>query len=442
MSTRLWQGKIILKDHGSDVDLSKKWIVIEYEDSSPQNVVLTINAKGGRYITETPKIQKWDRLYVELTDQLGNIVKDVFWVNVIKKIRKKGQGLNLVLYCSHQSSNLYKQTISKPNRRSSGKDAMNDIVNQLNANRGSSDPAIEVPTFNIATKVGNNLDPGTTNDYIFESVKAKTAIDEIVQREGTPVEVGGSFQFHYFRFKSKYNHTTGADLDIVQVQVFQQGFMDNGSGSFTNVPQVTLTKPLLSTGDRANTLELDSDLEVETGTNIIAIGNKAAGTYPIDHSRFVGAKQVWQNATLWDGSGRVYIEGTLVTHGGFTYECIADHTSASASPPNTLLGVDWIGGLTFTFPSQWVSGTGYTRTGFIIHNDIGYKALQTHTASASNEPPNDQYWVRESWIPTTNYSPLTNGKVQHWINAMGGSKYSENVTFKNNVAVVDPSVIV
>lgn len=442
MSTRLWQGKIILKDHGSDVDLSKKWIVIEYEDGAPQNVVLTINAKGGRYITQSPKIQKWDRLYVELTDQLGNIVKDVFWINVIKKIRKKGQGLNLVLYCSHQSSNLYKQTISKPNRRSSGKDAMNDIVNQLNANKGSSDPTIEVPTFNITTKVGNNLDPGTTNDYIFESVKAKTAIDEIIQREGTPVEVGGSFQFHYFRFKSKYNHSTGADLDTVQLQVFQQGFMDNGSGSFTNVPQVTLTKPLLSTGNRANTLELDSDLEVETGTNIIAIGNKAAGTYPIDHSRFVGAKQVWQNATLWDGSGRVYIEGTLVTHGGFTYECIADHTSTSSSPPNTLLGTYWIGGLTFTFPSQWVSGTGYTRTGFVIHNDIGYKALQTHTASASNEPPNDQYWVRESWIPTTNYSPLTNNKVQHWINAMGGSKYSENVTFKNNVAVVDPSVIV
>ena len=442
MSTRLWQGKIILKDHGGDVDLSKKWIVIEYEDSSPQNVVLTINAKGGRYITEAPKIQKWDRLYVELTDQLGNKVKDVFWVNVIKKIRKKGQGLNLVLYCSHQSSNLYKQTISKPNRRSSGKDAMNDIINQLNANKGSSDPAIEVPTFNIATKVGNNLDPGTTNDYIFESVKAKTAIDEIIQREGTPVEVGGSFQFHYFRFKSKYNHTTGADLDTVQLQVFQQGFMDNGSGSFTNVPQVTLTKPLLSTGNRANTLELDSDLEVETGTNIIAIGNKAAGTYPIDHSRFVGAKQVWQNATLWDGSGRVYIEGTLVTHGGFTYECIADHTSASGSPPNTLLGTIWIGGLTFTFPSQWVSGTTYLRTIHIIHNDIGYKALQTHTSSASNEPPNDQYWVRESWIPTTNYSPLTNNKVQHWINAMGGSKYSENEDFKNNVAVLDPSVIV
>ena len=447
MSTRLWQGKIILKDHGSDVDLSKKWIVIEYEDGAPQNVVLTINAKGGRYITQSPKIQKWDRLYVELTDQLGNIVKDVFWVNVIKKIRKKGQGLNLVLYCSHQSSNLYKQTISKPNRRSSGKDAMNDIINQLNANRGSSDPTIEIPTFNIATKVGNNLDPGTTNDYIFESVKAKTAIDEIIHREGTPVEVGGSFQFHYFRFKSKYNHSTGADLDTVQLQVFQQGFMDNGSGSFTNVPQVTLTKPLLSTGNRANTLELDSDLEVETGTNIIAIGNKAAGTYPIDHSRFGGAKQVWQNATLWVDS-REYIIGTLVTWengaGVYTYECILDHTSSSSNNPSTGIGVTWVGPRPFTIEADWVARVGgYTNTTLRVHNDIGYKCIKSHApADSTNEPPNDQYWVRESWMPVSNYSPLTNNKAQHWINAMGGSKYSEDYAMRDHPAVVDPTVII
>ena len=89
-----------------------------------------------------------------------------------------------------------KQTISKPGRRSSGLDAMTDLVNQMNTNRGSSDPDIEiVEPFNITTKIGNNLDPGTTNDYIFESIKAKTAIDEIIQREGTPTEVGGSFQF-------------------------------------------------------------------------------------------------------------------------------------------------------------------------------------------------------------------------------------------------------
>jgi len=193
----------------------------------------------------------------------------------MKKRRQKGKGLQLVLYCSHQSSNLLKQTISKPNRRSSGVDAMNDIVNQINANKGASDPTIEtVSPFDITEKLGNNLDPGTTNDYIFESVKARTAIDEIIQREGTPTEVGGSFQFHYFRFKSKYDHGTGLGIDTVYLQVFQQGFMENQSSAFTNIPQVTLTKPLLVSGDRANTLELDSEQEVEKGTNLIAIGNR------------------------------------------------------------------------------------------------------------------------------------------------------------------------
>ena len=447
MSARLWSGLIILKDHGADVDLSKKWTVIEYEDASPQSVIITLNAARGRFITQGTKIQKWDRLYVELTDQLGNTVNDVFWVTLMKKQRKHGKGLQLILYCTHQSSNLLKQTISKPNRRSSGVDAMNDIISQLNLNKGTSDPTIETVTpFDIVTKNGNNLDPGTTNDYIFESVKARTAIDEIIQREGTPVEVGGSFQFHYFRFKSKYNHGTGLGIDTVYLQVFQQGFMDNGAGSFTSTPQVTLTKPLLSDSARANTLTLDTELENETGTNLIAIGNRSAGTYPIDYSKFLGAKTVFENANIWT-NGRKYIAGTLVTFTPvattFTYECILDNTAnLGVNDPSTGVGTYWVGPLTFGFKTAWTTATGYIVTQLVEHNNIGYKCIQSHTSNGVNEPPNSAFWVRESWIPTTDYSPLTKDNFRHWLNAGGGSKYYSNVTFKTNVSVVDPSVVI
>ncbi len=342
-----------------------------------------------------------------------------------------------------------KQTIAKPGRRSSGKDAMNDLIAQMNTNKGDSDPSIETVTpFNITTKLGNNLDEGTTNDYIFEAVKARTAIDEIIRREGTPVEVGGSFQFHFFRLKSKYDHDTGNFLDVVQLQVFQQGFMENTSFQFTNIPEVTLIKPLLGSGDRANVLALDTDLEVEKGTNLIAIGNKASGTYPIAHSRFVGAKTVFKNATPWT-DGREYISGILVTWeiGGDTrtYQCIQDNTAnLGVNDPSTGLGTFWIGPIDFVIPPTWVAqGGGYIDTFDVKHNNISYQAIVTHSPSdSSNEPPNPEFWTRTSWLPTTEYPPLTNNNYQHWLNACGGSKYYANETFKTNVGVVDPSVVV
>ena len=447
MSVRLWSGLVILKDHGADVDLSKKWTVIEYEDGSPQSVIITLNAARGRFITQGTKIQKWDRLYVEITDQLGNTVKDVFHVNLMRKQRKHGKGLQLILHCPHQSSNLLKQTISKPGRRSSGVDAMNDIVSQLNSNKGSSDPTVEtVSPFNITTKLGNNLDPGTTNDYIFESVKARTAIDEIIQREGTPVEVGGSFQFHYFRFKSKYNHGTGLGIDTVYLQVFQQGFMDNGAGAFTNVPQVTLTKPTLESGLRANTLALDTEMEVEKGTNNIAIGNRSSGSYPTAYSKFIGAKTVFENANRWEDT-REYIEGTLVTWevlgSVLQYECILDNiANLGVNDPTTGAGTFWAGPYTFLIPITWAVAQTIADKVFREHNGICYESIQAHTASSANEPPNTAFWKRISWFTPNNYSPLTKANWRHWLNAGGGSKYYADVGFKNNVGVVDPAVIV
>ena len=368
----------------------------------------------------------------------------------MKKVRRSGEGLKLMLFCSHQASNLWKQTVSRPNRRTSGWDAMNKIVAQLNKNKGSADPTIEIVTpFDTVNKLGNKLDQGTANDYIFESVKMKRAVDEIIDREGNPVEMGGSFQFNYFRFKSKYNHATHSDLDTVYLQVFPQGFMDNGSGELTNIPQITLTKPTLESAIRANTLILDSDLEIENGTNLIAIGNKGAGTYPTDYAKFLGAKQVFENAQFWK-AGRFYPVGTLSRYpfgppgNVATFECITAHTALPGETPPSTLGVFWVGALTFSIKPTWSANpVGYTRTFMATHNEIAYQCAKTHQPSnASNEPPNDEFWHRSSWPPISNYSPLTKGKAQYWINALGGAKYAATEAKRNKPAMIDPSVVV
>ena len=323
---------------------------------------------------------------------------------------------------------------------------MNDIINQINVNKGDSDPSVELVTpFDVTNKLGNNLDDATANDYIFEAVKTRSAVDEIIDREGTPVEVGGSFQFHFMRMKSKYDHATGNFLDVVQLQVFQQGFMTSDGNDFQNIPQVTLTKPLLSPTTRANTLELDSSLETEKGTNLMAMGSKGGGTYPIDYAKHLGAKTVFEGAGIWT-DGRTYVIGQIVsfefgTSGFQTFECIQDNTAnLGVNDPTTGLGTFWVGALSFEIPPTWEVGLNVIPTQGINHNEIAYEAIVAHTTSLANEPPNTEFWTRNSWRPTTEYSPLTKDKAQYWINAMGGSKHAS--TNNGKTAMIDPSVIV
>ena len=434
---RLWVVKLVLKDHGADVDLSKKYAVIEFEDAAPQNAIITLNAARGRFITTGTIIEKWDRIWINVQDQNGvTAINAVVHVKSLQKIRQKGKGLQLKLFCPHQSSNLIKQTISKPNRRDSGFNAMNDLVNQINANRAENDPTIIVTTpFNPTTKNGNRLDTATSNDYIFESVKAETAINEIIRREGNPVEGGGSFEFMFFRLVSQYDGITESQLDFVELQVFEQGFMTSNGNDFTNVAQVTLSKPTLESGDRANTLVLDSDLETERGTNLLAIGDRFSGTYPTDYSIFMGENEFFESARLWE-TGRVYLKGSLVTFDEITYESIVDHVS-TVPPPNAFWLARVFGP---ALAILWTTSDNYPENTAVKHNRIGYKALQQHISSTANEPPNDEFWVRLSWLPTVDYSPLTKDKVQYWINAMGGPKHA--ATDNRRTAIITPDVVV
>lgn len=444
MSARLWSALVILKDHSADAgadvngnfDLSEKYVTIEYQDTFPRNAIIVLNAKGGRFITQTPKIQKWDRIYLEITDQGNFRCKQVFQIEYLEKMRPRGKGMQLKLYLTHQSSNLLTQTISRANRRVSGNAAMQNIMTQMNDNSPIRDPLIEniTTTFDPITKRGILLDKFTTNDYIFESVKAQTAINEIIDREGNPVEGGGSFEFFFFNFDSLYEHPDNAKLNSVAVQCFPQGFVWGGS-EFTNIPLVTLTKPVLEPGVHANTLALDSQLETERGTNIIGIGDFVSGSYPTAYSKYTGAKEVFDSAANWE-TGRIYRKGTLVTDAGLTYESTVEHVSTTA-PPNAF----WTARVfDVNLIITWNGLGDFVKETVVKHNTIAYKSLQT--PNVNHEPPDPEFWRRVSWAPTVDYSPLTKGNsgAQYWINAGGGANQSE--TNNRRTAVIDPSVVI
>ncbi len=432
---------VILKDHGADIDISKKWITIEYEDGFPQSLVITLNAKKGRYLTATPVILRWDRIFVRLTDINGEVVEDVFHVSNIAKKQIPHKGLSLVLTCPHQSSNLWKRTVSftKTNIKLSNKEALDEMISIINFNKGTSDPTIEIRTpFDDPTKTGNRFDPETANLQVFESIKFNAGVEQLKDKELQPVEGGGSFEPMYVRFKSKYDHATGNFLDTVYLQAFPQGFHDNSG--WTNVPTITLKqKPFGTGGGRPSVLGLTSNEDPEAGSNLIAIANKTAGTYLKDYSIYKGAQDVFNNAKAWlDGAS--YLRGHLVTDVGIFYECLSAHTANSGNRPPSGF---WIA-RTFVKPAQWTQPTGYTAADLVRNNNIAYKALQTHTSSAADEPGLNpgavDFWVRINYVPPVDYSPLTKNYVQSWINAIAGNIYA--ATNNERAMVVDANCII
>lgn len=426
---------VILKDHGPDVDLSGKFVVVEYKDAAPQSCRIVLNARAGKFLTVAPIIKKRDRFYVEVTEKNGRVTKDVFHVRKMKKKRIPGVGLALELICPHQSENLWKRTISFKGRgkRISGKQALNLVVADINAAKGANDPTIEVvEPFDTVNKFGNRFDPNTSNNYVFESVKAETAIEEIKDIEAQPVEGGGSLEPMYVRFKSKYDHSTGMFLDTVYLQAFEQGFKDQGGGNFGNTPSVTLTHEGKSE-PRPDFLKLESDEDPEEGTNLVAIGNKTTGSYPREWMLYFGAKEVFDSARAWNSTS-TYKRGSLVVGtDGATYE--AKQTSTNISPPN---GTYWEPRVFFK-PSVWSSVISYFNDAIIRKNDIAYKSLVG--SNLNNDPEtNPDVWRRVHFVPTVDYSPLTKDKAQYFINALAGARHA--TTNNSKTAMIDPNVVI
>ncbi len=436
---------ILKKNNGNitDVDLSNFWSTIEHNEEIQQNIKVTLNAKFGQFLTKEPIIRKFDLLFLETTDSKNNVKGDVFHVRRIKRGRKAGKNQQLTLICPHESENLWKKTISLVSKRKSGFQTLNDIIFQLTdaGNIGLQDPIVEIPVNKTDKKAGNFLDQTTVNNYIFEHVKLETAFDEIANVEAQPVEGGGSFEPLYIRFISKYVGDDDDDLGKVFLSAFPQGFRiaNAGQNIFSKFPTITLKHSPLEvlnpTPTETNMLTSDSEEDPERATNIRITCNKLAGTYPIDWSKFQGAKDVFNSALPWVPA-RIYNTGNLVTTDFKTFEAIIDHTSSGANePPSNNWALR-----TFTIPDTWQIGQSFiSQTDVVNHSEIAYKALQDHTSTLANEPPSENFWIRVSWPPTVEYSPLTKQRAQYWVNGLAGAK---NALLENRTFMIDPNCII
>ena len=414
---------LILKDHGDNVDLSNAFTVIEWTETIPQSIIVTLSSANGEFLTQGEEIQQFDRLYMEYEGVNGNIEKDVFHVRNINRKRLSGSGMQLVLTCPHQSENIWKRTIDLVVRERSNQETLNQVILQLNINKGTDDPTVLSPTFDPVTKTGNNLSSDTNNSFYFDGKKLKNVFDEIADIEGQPVEGGGTFQPPFIRFKSNYDNDADTGLDEVNIQAYAQGFNQNDeTQTFTNIPNVTLAH--FPRGDEdedlTNILENHSDEDPERATNITLRCSQEAGDYLGDWTKYQGAQNFFARARRWDEDTTFQFGAFVVASDGLRYE--ATNVSTNQEPPNILF---WIQ-RTFTIPIEWQAGNFFNVNALTKKFKIAWKSIKAHTADENNEPPNSEFWTRIYYAPPVDYSPETKNNAQDWINSFAGAIHADN----------------
>ena len=222
----------ILKDH-ADEDINSKVIHYQFEDTLTEEIpslILRVSAKRGKYLTVAPKFAHFDRIFARLTDKNGAVVEDVFEILKIKPMEHPNQGKIVELICSHQSWYIWQDHFAKQYQRQSGFEVTDDIFASYNNSAGTSQPTIRNigDSFVAGTGLGNDMSKATFNDYDFGNAEKKDwdGVLEVFERMGAPISAKGEFEFYEGRLRSAYNHSTGLNLDLMDISIFPSGFKD------------------------------------------------------------------------------------------------------------------------------------------------------------------------------------------------------------------------
>ncbi len=373
---------LVLKDHGADFNLLPYLEELEYEETGNDELshaTIKLNAHFGKFIKPVtqvgvaiPKIEFFDRIYIEFTDPNGFITKDV--VEVINKepTEMPGTGDVLELNCDHQGWHFFRMHSMKQYQRESNFEMIKDMGNVYNSPdvKGTLQPDLffHDAVYNPLLEVGNAASQATSIDMDFSNSEflIGEGVQAVSDRAGASVDAGGELEFFDWRTVSAYDHGLNTGLDQIRM-VFKV------SGDIGLRSKVTLDK----NNPTEKILDTRSILDPEKSTAIHGWGDNNSGSLLPGFMIYFGEKEKFFAAPDWVDL-RVYKLGMRVNFEGSFYNALQDHAAADGvNDPTTGLGVFWTG--------------------------------------------------PEAFVPSTDYSQFTKDKPQYWINS--GAGYIEAGTF-------------
>ncbi len=290
--------------------------------------ILEISANLGHYIRDQrsgesgfpTKIEHNDRIRLIVSDGHGSTsYNQVFEVRTKLPIKTESSGTKLRIMSEGLERHLqYGPKYIKPFYFATPKDALIDLVDFYNANKTTDMPTLTIGTNELPEQGVHHFDWGVNEDSVYNRIM------ELVDLMGDAGGAGGNLDFFDFRFTY-----SSSDVTSFVIDVFSSGSPSNGS-------IITINADTVNTGDEV------AGIEEAEGTVIGVWGDNAAGTLPIDYSRF-SSRQVLLPTNIGSSlypqhvTNDTYQADSIVQLNGVTYTTASETSALPPASPWSIL---------------------------------------------------------------------------------------------------------
>jgi len=309
-------------------------------------LIIKLNAINGKFITQSPIIDQFDKIRLEATDGQGGTYNRVFEVLNMTPSEDGAQGTTLQLDCLGNEWYFQHIHYAKPHFWENAFNVGKDIVDLYNSNKGSKQPTMEDhdTDYSTSTQLGNALPKHTRNIYDYGTTETMCydVMLDLVDRQGSSVDLGGVLDFFELGFD-----TDASDIHKVHTRIFSSGSDPQaGGGTLVNIDAT-------NGGSSVNTNidESEGGISAQAATRVLAWGE--LGSVPNDWARYLSDEIDFIYRPQWFSGVKYYVD-SKVLHKGVHYRCILEHTSVGSDGSSTLP------------PSKWSVITFMSDTGNII----------------------------------------------------------------------------
>ena len=263
------------------------------------NAKIVLDAVEGKYITQSPIIDRLDRIRLIVIDGSGGIYNKVFDVKRVIPSESGGEGTRLTLILAGIEHHLQLFNYSKTHFFEGSNEVVVDIGNVYNVNNGTKQPTL----FGHDNTSDNQLPKSSFQTSIFDygisEEKGYNRIGEVSDKQGSSVDAGGSLDF--FEYFVEYDNTL---YDRMTLKIKSAG----STGGIT-----------LTDDTDVNIGETEGGIDSITGTVINAWGANDQGSLPIEFSKFKSREQRFPFFPRWN-SAETYQINSRVQDEGITYK--------------------------------------------------------------------------------------------------------------------------
>lgn len=377
---------------------------------------IVLSAKGGAYITTGNKIDKFDRIRIQVSDIASspNSYDRYFEVTDIIPSQSKTEGTLLTLICV--GIEYHTQVIHYARRDwfENAFDIAQKIGDSYEANNGTRQPTISRhnSTYSTVNKYGNELPNWTNNHYEFgaQEDSCYNRWMDLITLLGGAVTNGGVGDFFDLGFD-----TSGVnDIDFALFVSGARGFDGNNPSNDTSAVTIENTTSI-------NVSEQEGGILNPTGTKVAAWGSPIHGSLPIGYSKYAANelefafRPQWKTSTLYKVGAKIidiatgkhyevpvgeeHTSGTFSTDLSAGKWAIIDYSSefgddiqySEWTDDKAALwanaGVDPDG--TTAIPA-WSSGVAYTIGDLVSNSGSQYVATKKHTSGVFNDDLTDE----------------------------------------------------